>query len=430
MKSIFATLVLCAVYLSSSVVADGAKRSLKICPIKGQQFPAPTLLSEDPGFQNATRTIEDFIRANLTQSPFNETTFSMGIFSADQEGLIYEYHHADAKLKNSTIGATTVDADSIYRIGSISKIFTVYLWLITQGDRKFSDPISEHIPQLLEINREQHDYVLPDWTEITVGDLASYLAGIARDYGLNDVAMPNYVTSLLPAMVSDLSVETLQREVPVCGFMTSNRTYNTCSQDIYIRGIQDLAASFPTAYTPSYSNANYALLGIALSNIVGASMDEIFNSSLARPLGLTATTPGNPRTITDKSVIPGGDEIKSGWQDVLGPLDAAAGVFSSINDLARLGRSILNHDLLSSAVTRRWYNSMSFVDHTSQAIGRGWEVFRLDGAGHTVDVYTKSGYCKMIHPRSTAGTDMLESQGAFTHRSSPSCRNTRWASPS
>lgn len=90
---------------------------------------------------------------------------------------------------------------------------------------------------------------------------------------------------------------------------------------MYLSKIVTLAASFPQGYTPLYSNANFALLGLALSNIVGAPEEQIFDEDLKKPLGLTGTTFGNPSFVTRNSVVPDGDVQKSGWRNALGPLN-------------------------------------------------------------------------------------------------------------
>ena len=46
--------------------------------------------------------------------------------------MLYQYHHTDALLASSTQGTNKLDADSIYRIGSISKLFTMYMMLIQE----------------------------------------------------------------------------------------------------------------------------------------------------------------------------------------------------------------------------------------------------------------------------------------------------------
>ncbi|TRX88884.1 hypothetical protein FHL15_010227 [Xylaria flabelliformis] len=374
---------------------SGAQESKQICPLKGSQFPAPSGLGSENLFRNATGKIEQSIRASLTAAPYNETTFSIGMFSTMDDELLYEFHHTDPTVATSEIGTNEVDADSIYRIASITKILTVYQWLIADGDRKFNSPISDFIPQLLQYENGQDDYPAPRWDEITVNDLAMFLAGID---GLNDVAIPGYVTSSLPAMAAAVlpnnpanGINVPESDDPVCGYFTPNVTYVPCSREAYIEKIANLASSFEPSYTPSYSNANFAILGLALENILGAPIQDIFNKTVAKPLGLRSTTIGNPLQITNDSVIPGGGMTASGWDNALGPLNSAAGAFSTTNDLAAIGRSILNSTLMTQAITRRWFSTTTFVDTIDQAVGRGWEIFRVRINGHSIDIFTKSG---------------------------------------
>lgn len=157
------------------------KDGLVLCPIKGQQFPTPSKLAQEPIWQAAARSLEKTLEANLTQAPYNETTFSVGVFSTTDEELLLDYHHSDPGVADSRLGAKEVDADSIYRIASISKVLTVYLWLVHDGHRRLSDPIIEHVPQLAAFDDPGVDYPLPNWNDITVGDLMGFLAGMGRD---------------------------------------------------------------------------------------------------------------------------------------------------------------------------------------------------------------------------------------------------------
>lgn len=120
-------------------------------------------------------------------------------------------------------------------------------------------------------------------------------------------------------------------------------------------------------------------------------MEAIFNTSLIKPLNLTGTTFSTPKTVTRHSVIPDGNTSYSRWDDELGPLAPAAGVYSTTRDLAVIGKAILNNTLVSRSITRRWFATTSFVDTIDQAVGRGWEIFRVKSGGHTVELYTKGG---------------------------------------
>jgi len=67
------------------------------------------------------------------------------------------------------------------------------------------------------------------------------------------------------------------------------------------------------------------------------------------------------------------------------------GIYSTSNDLAKLGRAILNSTLLCPAQTRRW---MKPVTHTSQStfsVGAPWEIHRVESPRGAIDLYTKSG---------------------------------------
>ncbi|KAJ2985344.1 hypothetical protein NUW58_g5587 [Xylaria curta] len=390
---------LMATLLTIWLPLSGAQSQERTCPLKGPQFPAPRGLASEAIFQKATGVIEQFIRANLEESPYNETTFSIGMFSTtDDDKLLYEFHHTDPAVETSGLGTNKADADSIYRLASITKILTVYQWLIADGDRQFNKPISDFIPQLLEYQEDQDYYPASRWDEITVNDLAMFLAGIARDYGLNDVAVDGYIVSLLPTMAATVlpnnpanGIDVPADDDPVCGHFNTDVEYLPCSREVYIKAVANLGSSFVPSYTPSYSNANFALLGLGLENMLGATVEDIFDEKIAKPLGLRSTTMGNPLQITNDSVIPGGGLVRSGWWDALGPLNGAAGSFSTTNDLAAIGRSILNSSLIPQAITRRWFSTTSFVDTIEQAVGRGWEIFRVHANGHSVDLFTKSG---------------------------------------
>jgi CubicO group peptidase (beta-lactamase class C family) len=153
-----------------------------ICPIHGQQYPPPTALRNEPDFYNAAAAFEAAFTANLTSKPYNTTTFSVGMFTTSDAGLVYEYHHTDPLVASAAKGVESVNAGSVYRIASISKVFTVYLWLLNAGERLLNEPITTFLPQLAHVPLPQGvDSVITDWEEITIGELGSHLGGVARD---------------------------------------------------------------------------------------------------------------------------------------------------------------------------------------------------------------------------------------------------------
>jgi CubicO group peptidase (beta-lactamase class C family) len=177
------TLVLC----SHSVEP---KRTDKVCPILGPSFPKPTGVASEQIFRDAASTLDHQLDIALSTGasefgagPFNRTTFSIGVFSTNEPGLIYQRHHTDASVANGSIGVRHVNGDTVYRIGSISKLITMYILLLVDGDQSLNRPVTEYIAELATPPKHEvlQNGVLPHWSDISVGDLATHLGGIVSD---------------------------------------------------------------------------------------------------------------------------------------------------------------------------------------------------------------------------------------------------------
>lgn len=292
----------------------GAASNIRACPLLGQQYPAPTQLSSSSQFKAATAQIDSAIRRNARSYSINETSLSIGMFSVSEPGLLYQYHHTDALLANSSHGTRRVDADSIYRIGSISKLFTMYMFLIQNGDRHFNDPIAEHVPALLGAGPAWNP-VTPQWNDITIGELAGQMGGLARDYGLADLAAQG--NGLVSAFGKAAFPHLPAYELPKCGYERSDGSFSNCSAQEYIDGVASESPVFATAYTPVYSNEAFALIGFALEQISKKLPQAIFDSQLVNALGLKGTSYTVPSTTPESAVIPG-SPLKAGWNVDLG----------------------------------------------------------------------------------------------------------------
>jgi CubicO group peptidase (beta-lactamase class C family) len=158
--------------------------SFQSCPLLGVEFPTPTNLSGSSIVQSAASTllatINNAINVGVIDS--NASSFSVEIFLSQETTPLFTFHHSSPGLISS-VGVKTVDSNSIYRIGSVSKLFTIYLLLIESGDIHFHEPITNFVPELLAASRatpdDDLDYV--DWSSVTIGNLASHMAGIGRD---------------------------------------------------------------------------------------------------------------------------------------------------------------------------------------------------------------------------------------------------------
>jgi CubicO group peptidase (beta-lactamase class C family) len=155
---------------------------LEACPLLGKQYLPPTSIASQAKFKTAIKTLDATLAGAVTKDAlYKDTTFSIGMFSTSDDGLLWEYHHTGPSVANSSYGTNKVDADSIYRIGSISKLLTVYLFLLCEGDVRWSDPVSKHLPEILKDKANSWNAITPDWDAITIGDLAGQMGGLARD---------------------------------------------------------------------------------------------------------------------------------------------------------------------------------------------------------------------------------------------------------
>lgn len=166
--------------------------SFQQCPILGPGFPSPRNLSSSTVIKSASSNFTSLIESVIStaQSPYgpfdsNTTTFSLEVFSTSDDSPLYQYHHTASGLAYSGTGVRNVDSNTIYRIGSVTKLLTVYSFLISAGDAYFQDPVTKYVPELLAAANANPSFTNPvsnvAWKDITLGQLASQMAGIGRD---------------------------------------------------------------------------------------------------------------------------------------------------------------------------------------------------------------------------------------------------------
>lgn len=158
--------------------------NLPDCPLAGPSFPTPSHLSNSTVFSNAIKNLNTQIADESLGLNSNTTAWAVAVFSAKENKTLFERYHMPGDID---VGVNRVDKNSIFRIGSVSKVFTVWAFLATLGDSRFNDPITKYIPELANASSPAHDGAIYDdiesarWEDVTVGDLASHSAGIARD---------------------------------------------------------------------------------------------------------------------------------------------------------------------------------------------------------------------------------------------------------
>lgn len=170
------------------VLCAALTQSVNFCPLLGPVWPAATGLANDPTVKAALQSITTTIHHAITAGKFSGDSLSLQIFDTGSSDPLLSLSHTATDI-NTKIGVNKVDENTVFRIGSTSKMFTMLMLLIEDGFGSLNDPVSKYIPEIEAAVVDMHqnstksndgiDFV--KWNEVTVGELASHLAGVPRD---------------------------------------------------------------------------------------------------------------------------------------------------------------------------------------------------------------------------------------------------------
>ena len=203
-------------------------------------------------------------------------------------------------------GRPPLDANSVFEIGSISKVFTATALaeLVKQGKVSLDDPVQKYLPSSVHVPSRNGKV-------ITLGNLSEQNSGLPR--------MPN---NFHPANPANPYVD-----------------YGAPQLYEFLNGYQltrDPGAEF------EYSNVGVGLLGHALSLATGKSYEELERSLVWTPLGMTHTA----ITLTpwmQQHLVLGHDEqgnVVSNWD--LDALAGAGAIRSTMSDMLKFADANLH----------------------------------------------------------------------------------------
>jgi CubicO group peptidase (beta-lactamase class C family) len=145
------------------------------CPILGPSFPSDFDLTQSQYIKAAIESFPSMVDKlfETEKIPKNATSFYVDVFSSQTNASIYSYSHT-ADIHKSALTSGSLDDGTIFRIGSVSKLFTVYTLLNAAGIEIFQHPVTQYLPEL-KGNTERSKII---WEEVTVGALASQQGGV------------------------------------------------------------------------------------------------------------------------------------------------------------------------------------------------------------------------------------------------------------
>ncbi|PPQ63771.1 hypothetical protein CVT24_004313 [Panaeolus cyanescens] len=359
--------------------------------------PSPNLFALHPPRPNekliekASKETDDWLRKRASQADID--SISVGVVTP--AGILFQGGYGVLKANESVREGPTqpVDLDTIYRIASVTKMFTVLETLILRekGWLNWDDPVDKYLPDVQpfaggwsDLLAGTTDSIADEKPRITLRQLATHLGGIGRDYP--------------PIPYPDWPIQ-------------SDQDPQILLQGNYTEIIKSISryplVNSPYQY-PIYSNTGMDILGLA--NIAanaqahpGSDSEpkthrDLIKRDIFDPLGFTHSFYQMPNSsLRNYVAVPSPSGIGINMTDTVydDAYEPAGGQYSSMRDLAKLMRMILSprdKTLLSRSTVREWLRPIHSWG-LGQSVGAPWEITPFDD----VQVFSKGGNLPGYH---------------------------------
>jgi D-alanyl-D-alanine carboxypeptidase len=325
---------------------DGKVTSANMRP---SDSPVPIVTMTAESLKPQIEKVDAMIAADFARNPVGSVT--AGIVSGKQ--LIWTKSYGDADMEKKI----PADADTVYRIGSITKMFTALMLeqLVEAGKVHLSDPVEKYFPEIKQVKG-----AFPDAPPITLIQLATHTSGLGRE--------PDDVAIATAGPVADW-------------------------EKTLIAALPHLKYDFEPGTRFSYSNIGYAILGAALSRAAGEPYVDYLPKRIFAPLTMShSALEWNAQMTTHLAkgydMGPGGkvDSTQPERENMNGrgykvPNGA---IYTTVGDLARFASFELGQgpeEVLKQTSLNR-FQSQTIVPADiglTSGYGIGFEVHRRDG---------------------------------------------------
>ncbi|MFB4167764.1 serine hydrolase [Virgibacillus sp. JSM 102003] len=325
-------------YITLSVIVSTSFFATTGLPISADKAPNPTIEKKDkknvqekahpkfgwstPGPTSPILHPGSIKGAGMVAEPLNEIDSVMKsmiddnvmpgavTFVARRGHIVQHEAYGDAAIYKDDSGNQLEDPvamskDTIFDVASLSKIFTTIaaMKLHEQGHFNLDDPVADYIPEFAQNGKEN----------VTIRQLMTHTSGFKP-------WVPLY-------SIGENKQDRLQY---VFEYPLDNQP--------------------GTTYT--YSDLNMITLAVIVERISGKGLDQFVKENITEPLNMTDTMYNPPEKLkdqiaateyqpwTDRGLVWGEVHDENAWS--LGGVAGHAGVFSTANDLAKLGHMMIN----------------------------------------------------------------------------------------
>lgn len=247
-----------------------------------------------------------------------------------------------------TVGKEKIDKDTIFRVASISKMFTaiIALMLVRKGIIKLSDCISNYVKEIKRLEN------IKGYQEcITFHQLLSQTSGIDRS-SENDIDQKGDIKDW---------------------------------EKILINALEHTGFTWKPGTHYEYSNMGYAILGLALENAFSEKSSEkknyfeLVNEWIFKPCGMTDTSFEYPVDKKDRVAdarYNHGEEFKIGdpRDDHQGAAAVYSGVYSTVSDLAKFISCLMGDKLLTKEEKNLMFTPQNLNPLVEPLYGLGTEI--------------------------------------------------------
>jgi serine-type D-Ala-D-Ala carboxypeptidase/endopeptidase len=316
LMSSFVVIILCIIIVASPTITSVlASPPLPTTNLSIQPITSSVLISaqEEENNSSSTFKITDQIKRLINALvDKNKTNAAIAIGFIDLNGTQFYGH---GKISNTN--TTTVDQNTIFAIGSITKVFTTTLLadMVNQGLIKLNDPIERYLPSNIKLPQYRGH-------KITIEDLATHTSGL-----------PNFPSNYCPSF--DPTATAFQHSIQYrTNLMNCTKNYTF---DNFYQALSNTTLSREQGSKFEYSNFGIGLLGHILtlkSNM--SSYDELLSTRILDVLDMNSTSIGLSDAQKSRLAIGhfnGGQELPT-W-NASNPMAPGPGLHSSVSDMLK-----------------------------------------------------------------------------------------------